>query len=49
MLISKYGFDDVLQPHMVVLDPSRVAAQIVIGMGFLGAGLISSAATPSAA
>jgi putative Mg2+ transporter-C (MgtC) family protein len=39
MLISKYGFSDVLGPH-VVLDPSRVAAQIVSGIGFIGAGLI---------
>jgi putative Mg2+ transporter-C (MgtC) family protein len=40
MLISKYGFTDVLVPRLVVLDPSRVAAQIVTGVGFLGAGLI---------
>jgi putative Mg2+ transporter-C (MgtC) family protein len=40
MLISKYGFTDVLQRGLVVLDPSRVAAQIVTGVGFLGAGLI---------
>jgi putative Mg2+ transporter-C (MgtC) family protein len=40
MLVSKYGFTDVLQPRLVVLDPSRVAAQIVTGVGFLGAGLI---------
>jgi len=40
MLISKYGFTDVLQPGVVVLDPSRVAAQVVTGVGFLGAGLI---------
>jgi putative Mg2+ transporter-C (MgtC) family protein len=40
MLISKYGFTDVLVRHLVVLDPSRVAAQIVSGVGFLGAGLI---------
>jgi putative Mg2+ transporter-C (MgtC) family protein len=40
MLISKYGFTDVLEPRMVVLDPSRVAAQVVTGVGFLGAGLI---------
>jgi putative Mg2+ transporter-C (MgtC) family protein len=40
MLISKYGFTDVLVPGRVVLDPSRVAAQIVTGVGFLGAGLI---------
>jgi putative Mg2+ transporter-C (MgtC) family protein len=40
MLISKYGFTDVLRPGLVILDPSRVAAQIVTGVGFLGAGLI---------
>jgi putative Mg2+ transporter-C (MgtC) family protein len=40
MMISKYGFFDVLQPRTVVLDPSRVAAQIVSGIGFIGAGLI---------
>lgn len=40
MLISKYGFTDVLEPGRVMLDPSRVAAQIVSGVGFLGAGLI---------
>ncbi len=40
VLISKYGFTDVLEPRLVVLDPSRVAAQIVTGVGFLGAGLI---------
>jgi putative Mg2+ transporter-C (MgtC) family protein len=40
MLISKYGFSDVLLPGRIVLDPSRVAAQIVSGIGFLGAGII---------
>jgi putative Mg2+ transporter-C (MgtC) family protein len=40
MLISKYGFSDVLVPGQVVLDPSRVAAQIVTGIGFIGAGVI---------
>ncbi|MFI2332402.1 MgtC/SapB family protein [Nocardia rhamnosiphila] len=40
MLVSKYGFGDVLSSGTVVLDPSRVAAQVVSGIGFLGAGLI---------
>ncbi|QLL05359.1 MgtC/SapB family protein [Mycobacterium vicinigordonae] len=40
VLISKYGFGDILSAGTVVLDPSRVAAQIVSGIGFLGAGLI---------
>ena len=39
-LMSKYGFADVIEPSRVVLDPSRVAAQIVTGIGFVGAGLI---------
>lgn len=40
VLVSKYGFTDVLRPDLVVLDPSRVAAQIVSGLGFIGAGVI---------
>jgi putative Mg2+ transporter-C (MgtC) family protein len=40
LLISKYGFSDVLASGQVVLDPSRVAAQIVTGIGFIGAGII---------
>jgi putative Mg2+ transporter-C (MgtC) family protein len=40
LLVSKYGFSDVLVPDRVVVDPSRVAAQIVTGIGFIGAGLI---------
>ena len=40
LIVSKYGFFDVLEPGRAVLDPSRVAAQIVSGVGFLGAGLI---------
>jgi putative Mg2+ transporter-C (MgtC) family protein len=40
LLISKYGFTNVLIDGRIVLDPSRVAAQIVSGIGFIGAGLI---------
>jgi putative Mg2+ transporter-C (MgtC) family protein len=40
LLVSKYGFSDILVTDRVVLDPSRVAAQIVTGIGFIGAGLI---------
>lgn len=40
LLVSKYGFDNVLIQGKVVLDPSRVAAQIVTGIGFIGAGVI---------
>jgi putative Mg2+ transporter-C (MgtC) family protein len=39
-LVSGYGFGDVVTKGLIVLDPSRVAAQIVSGVGFLGAGLI---------
>jgi putative Mg2+ transporter-C (MgtC) family protein len=40
MIVSASGFEDVLQPGRVALDPSRIAAQVVSGIGFLGAGLI---------
>jgi len=40
MIVSAYGFDEVLQPGRIALDPSRVAAQVVSGIGFLGAGTI---------
>ncbi len=40
MLVSKYGFFDVLKFDHIGLDPSRIAAQIVSGIGFIGAGLI---------
>ncbi|WP_166983012.1 MgtC/SapB family protein [Paramicrobacterium fandaimingii] len=38
-LVSAYGFQNVLGAD-IVLDPSRIAAQIVSGIGFLGAGVI---------
>ena len=40
VVISKYGFADLLGTEDVALDPSRIAAQIVSGVGFIGAGLI---------
>jgi len=40
MLVSKYGFDDIIVRYTVVLDPSRIAAQIVSGIGFIGGGVI---------
>jgi putative Mg2+ transporter-C (MgtC) family protein len=40
MLISKYGFTDILVNGRIVVDPSRVAAQVVSGIGFIGGGLI---------
>lgn len=39
MIVSKYGFFDVIGPGVDV-DPSRVAAQIVSGIGFIGGGVI---------
>ena len=41
MIISKYGFADVADmPGMRIADPARIAAQVVSGVGFLGAGMI---------
>jgi putative Mg2+ transporter-C (MgtC) family protein len=40
MLVSSFGFGDVVGETGVMLDPSRVAAQVVSGIGFLGAGAI---------
>ena len=40
MIVSAFGFSDILGSRSVVLDPSRIAAQVVSGIGFLGAGTI---------
>ena len=40
MIVSAFGFEDILGHHDVVLDPSRIAAQVVSGIGFLGTGTI---------
>src|SRR2546425_4622656 len=40
MIVSFCGFADVLTKEHVALDPSRIAAQVVSGIGFLGAGTI---------
>src|ERR1700722_10906056 len=40
LLVSKYGFTNILEPNRIVLDPSRIAAQIVSGIGFIGGGVI---------
>ena len=40
MLVSKHGFTDVIVPYRIVLDPSRVVAQVVSEIGFIGGGLI---------
>lgn len=39
MIVSQYGFNAVLGTS-ITLDPSRVAAQVVSGIGFIGAGTI---------
>ena len=49
MVISKYGFVDMANAGDAALsgtraaDPARVAAQVVSGIGFLGAGVSSRA------
>lgn len=40
MEVSQHGFTNVLGLDHVAFDPSRVAAQIVSGIGFIGGGLI---------
>lgn len=42
MIVSSFGFEDVLKAGSpsIMLDPSRIAAQVVSGIGFLGAGTI---------
>ena len=40
IIVSAFGFRDILGTQDVVLDPSRIAAQVVSGIGFLGAGTI---------
>ncbi len=40
MIVSAFGFADILGTPNVSLDPSRMAAQVVSGIGFLGAGSI---------
>ncbi len=40
MIVSQWGFQDVWGRAGVGLDPSRVAAQVVSGIGFIGAGTI---------
>ena len=40
MIVSAYGFENAIRQDHVVLDPSRMAAQVVSGIGFLGAGVI---------
>lgn len=41
MILSQFGFNDVLGHYeRVSLDPSRIASQVVTGIGFIGAGTI---------
>ena len=40
MIVSKYGFFDVIGFDSVQLDPSRIAAGVVTAISFLGAGVI---------
>ncbi len=40
IIVSAFGFGDVLGHEGVMLDPSRIAAQVISGIGFLGAGTI---------
>ena len=39
-LVSAYGFEDFFSATGTRIDPTRIAAQIVSGIGFLGAGAI---------
>lgn len=40
MIVSQWGFGEALMQESTRLDPSRVAAQVVSGIGFIGAGTI---------
>ncbi len=40
MILSIYGFDTMLGRDHVSFDPSRIASQVVTGIGFIGAGTI---------
>src|SRR3546814_1568027 len=40
MIVSAFAFEDILQHTNVSLDPSRIAASVVSGIGFIGAGTI---------
>ncbi len=40
MIVSKYGFTDLMRAGAKSADGARIAAQVVSGVGFLGAGMI---------
>ena len=48
MIVSQYGFSEILTHDGVSLDPSRIAAQVVSGIGFIGAGTIVRGLTTAA-
>ena len=40
IIVSQHGFSEILDTPNVNLDPSRIASQVVTGIGFIGAGTI---------
>ena len=40
MIVSQHSFGEILDTPNVNLDPSRIASQVVTGIGFIGAGTI---------
>jgi len=40
MILSAHGFDSIIGTPGIRLDPSRIASQVVTGIGFIGAGTI---------
>lgn len=40
MILSAHGFDSIVGTPGIRLDPSRIASQVVTGIGFIGAGTI---------
>ena len=40
MILSQFGFEETLGTRSISLDPSRIASQVVTGIGFIGAGTI---------
>ncbi len=40
MILSQFGFEDTIGVRSISLDPSRIASQVVTGIGFIGAGTI---------
>lgn len=40
MIVSSFGFSDFQGTPNITLDPSRMAAQVISGIGFIGAGTI---------